>query len=459
MQATATLYTRTDGKYSKVEFHKRSGLPIFPADYAGTFYLRLSDNGKRTWRPFKDSATALTYQATFNTNVDLKRKGLSPLPAVEVAPTNSNGSEPETIAAAVEKFIAYCESREADWHIGGDNGLAPNSVVAYRKAMQNFAAACAHFNAVHMSEFQNADRANAILMNFKTWLKANVKRKPGELGLAKAVHSDSRKFTVVGQFLARIGIKMKSDKIFNPTDPGIVKHSDIPRAKKKTVKEVVYYTPEDLKALFESTNTQHDKSNFRCDDIKDLLMLLLCTGMRDEEVQHLTWSDINWANGDGKMKITVQDKPQWQWRVKDHEKRIVPPDKNAILKARLLARQAGKGKRDERVGSDLVFPTHLGTPDQNFADRISACIKRAQKAGYKFSHPEAACGKITHRFRSSYATYQHYVHNIPQRTLQHDLGHSDGSTTEGYLAYISADEIAAVRKGYTALDKLLAEKS
>jgi len=106
-------------------------------------------------------------------------------------------------------------------------------------------------------------------------------------------------------------------------------------------------------------------------------MILLCTGMRDEEVQHLTWSDINWANGDGKMKITVQDKPKWDWRVKDHEKRIVSPDKNTILKARLKARQEGKGKRAKRSGSELLFPTHLGTPDQ----KLRRPHQRAAEAG------------------------------------------------------------------------------
>jgi integrase len=149
------------------------------------------------------------------------------------------------------------------------------------------------------------------------------------------------------------------------------------------------------------------------------------------------------------MKITVQDKPKWDWRVKDHEKRIVSPDKNTILKARLKARQEGKGKRAKRSGSELLFPTHLGTPDQNFADRINALQKRAEngKKPYTFSRPEARAHTL-HNFRKSYATYQ-MLQGIPVRNIQHDLGHSELSTTERYLARV--EEPDAVRKGYEAI--------
>jgi integrase len=443
MLATATLYTRTNGNYSKVEFHKKNDLPIIPNDYEGTFYLRVSESGKRVWKPFKQLDSALATKKQIETNLILERKGLPPLPRVEVA--TSNGIvETGAIAAAVAKFITYCESREADWHNGGSNGLSPNSVVAYRKAMQDFAASCAEFNAIHLSEFQNAERGEAILLNFKNWLRDNVTRKKG-----KGAYSDSRKFIVLGQFLARNGIKMKTDRVFNPNDEGVIKHADVPRVKKPGVGDVVYYTPDDLLAMLGAADGVHEKSNYLSDDLKDLVMILLCTGMRDEEVQHLTWSDINWANGDGKMKIMVQDKPQFQWRVKDHEKRPVSPDKNAILKARLKARQAGKGERAKRNGSELLFPTHLGTPDQNFADRINALQKRAENAKkpYTFSRPECR-SHILHNFRKTWATMQ-MLNGVPLRNIQKDLGHSEISTTERYLAIVEDPD--KVRAAYEAI--------
>jgi integrase len=437
MRATASLYIREPQQpYSKVTF--KNGKPVAPKDYEGTYYIRVSENGKRTWKPFKNIDDALTEQANLETNLDRARKGIAPLPVVTVADKQPAG----TIAAAVAEFIAYSESRENDWRNGADNGLAPNSVVAYRKAMQDFAASCVEFNAIHLTEFQSDERGEAILLNFKNWLRKNVTRKHG-----KGAYSDARKFTVVGQFLARNGIKMKTDRTFNPNDAGLIDRIDIPRVKKPGVNDVVYYTPEDLKAMLKAVNSVNEKSIYLTDDLKDLVMLLLCTGMRDEEIQHLTWGDIVWANGDGKMKITVQDKPRFDWRVKDHEKRIVSPDKNAILKARLLARQAGRGERAERNGSELLFPTSIGTPNQNFADPVNALQKRAEAGGYVFSRPEAR-SHILHNFRKSYATYQS-LQGVPVRNIQRDLGHSDLSTTERYIAIVEDPE--TVRKAYEAI--------
>src|SRR6266566_4784708 len=206
MRAAATLYIRQPNQaYTKVEF--KTGKPVLPKDYEGTFYIRLSEHGRRTWKPFISLDAALTQQANITTNLDRARKGIAPLVVAE--PSTNKG----TIAAAVAEFIGYSESREADWRNGADNGLAPSSVVAYRKAMQDFAASCAQFGAVQMSEFQNYARGEAILLNFKTWLRENVTRKKG-----KGAYSDSRKFTVIGQFLARNGFKLKMDRTFNPED-------------------------------------------------------------------------------------------------------------------------------------------------------------------------------------------------------------------------------------------------
>src|ERR1700735_2913834 len=142
MQPTATLYTRTDAVYSKVEF--KGSKPVIDKNYTGTFYLRLSENGKRVWKPFKSIEAALTEQAYIETNLDRARKGIAPLHVPSpVSPSLAAGKG--TIEAAVAEFIAYRESREADRRDGVDSGVSPNSVVAYRKAMQDFAASCVQF--------------------------------------------------------------------------------------------------------------------------------------------------------------------------------------------------------------------------------------------------------------------------------------------------------------------------
>lgn len=438
MHSTVSLYTRVGTAYTRVEF--KQGKPVVPKLYDGMFYLRYTiADGKRPWFPFTTLDEALTRRTVLMTNRDRLREGLPVLAAPVSRPSDKKNP---TIADAVADFVKYCEGRVAVWRKGGSNGLSPNSVVAYRKAMQDFEASCAEFGAVHVAELHDAGRGEKLLLHFNTWLDKHVKRKKG-----KGAYSDSRKFTVVGQFLARHSIKMKKDRSVNPQDPGIIKRQDVPRVKKPGVRDVVYYTPADLKAMLDAAGHVHEKSNYRADDLKDLVMVLLCTGMRDEEVQHLTWKDIAFGSGDAKMKITVQDKPQFEWRVKDYEKRIVTPDKNSVLAARLTGRLAGTGKRAKRHGSELLFPTSLGTPDQNFADRISALQKRAEATGYVFSRPETR-NHILHNFRKSYATYQSLHGETPQN-IQADLGHSELSTTSRYLARV--EEPDKVRKAYDAV--------
>jgi integrase len=360
-----------------------------------------------------------------------------------VEPAKGQGA---TIKAAVAEFVAYSQGRVNDWRNGGDNGLSPNSLTAYSKAITNFEDACAEMGAVSMDEFLNDDRGEGILLNFKKWLdnKENVKRRGG-----KSAYSNARKFTIVGQFLARNGIKMKADRTFNPNDSGLLDHVDMPRVKKPGIGDVVYYTPADLQAMLKATNDV-DATNkkgappriYLSDDLKDLLLTFVWTGMRDEEIQHLTWGDINWKNGDGKGKITVQDKPEFDWRVKDHEKRIITmPDK---LRARLKARLEMQGTRASRHHNELLFPTSAGTPNQNFADHIGELQRKAEEGGHAFSRPETR-KHILHNFRKTYATME-MVNGVPVRNIQRDLGHSDLATTERYLAVV--DDPAKVRKDF-----------
>ena len=79
---------------------------------------------------------------------------------------------------------------------------------------------------------------------------------------------------------------MKTDRMFNPNDAGLVDRVDVPRVKKPGIADVVFYTPEDINAMLKAADGVHEKSNFLADDLRDLVLLLLCTGMRDEEIQH-----------------------------------------------------------------------------------------------------------------------------------------------------------------------------
>jgi integrase len=57
--------------------------------------------------------------------------------------------------------------------------------------------------------------------------------------------------------------------------------------------------------------------------MKMAILLALKCGLRDQELMHLEFSDINFTE----RTLRVQGKPRWNFRVKTHEQRFVPiPD-------------------------------------------------------------------------------------------------------------------------------------
>src|SRR5665213_1415009 len=228
MPPVATLYflPNSNGTRVSLEFHKTNNSavpePTLSSGYAGKFYLRTSIDGKRVWQSYATVKDALLARDQFVAAHDRRQAGLPAVePTAAVAAILKPAYAKGTISAAVEEFITYSENRIEDWRKGADNGLAPNSFVAYRKAMRDFAASCAQYGATRMDEF-HGDRGKAILFHFKTWLGSNVNRRAG-----KAAHGDARKFIIVDTFLARNGIKLSKDRKFNPNDPGPVSYTHL----------------------------------------------------------------------------------------------------------------------------------------------------------------------------------------------------------------------------------------
>ena len=431
MKPTVGLYARIvigDRKYKIVRASFKKGKPIFSAPPI-RYYLRYTDDqGKRCYDSFKQLDKALAARE----NLDRTRIGLAPV----ATPADSDHL---TIAQAVLDFKERNKGRIHDWRSGGDYGLSPNSADLYRKAVEDFLSACNGVEAVYIDDLRDPQQGATILRGFKNWLRENVARRGG-----KGAYTDAKKFIIVGQFLIDHGIKMSKDKRCTLVDAGLLDWNEIPRVKKPKIMDVVYYTPADLNAMLAAADGVDEKSIYQPSDLRELLLTLLWTGMRDEELQHLEWSDINWKNGDGKGKITIQDKPKYDWRVKDHEKRILPMDEK--LRKVLQERQRRLKKK-----SGLVFASSVDAPNQNFADHVGRLQRRAVNGGYTFSRPEAQT-HILHNFRHTYATMMN-VMNVPIRNIQYLLGHSDLATTERYLAFVENPE--EVRKQFKAIDGLI----
>ena len=139
---------------------------------------------------------------------------------------------------------------------------------------------------------------------------------------------------------------------------------------------------------------------------KTIFATLLLTGLREQELYFLSWSDVN-LNG-GTVKVTP--KPKEGFSPKDYEERIIPipPDLVTLL------------KKLPRTGA-WIFPNAKGR-------RISHV-----PGGSKPSQKKANVKDATlHKFRHTYAT-RLLENGLDIVTVQKLLGHSDIDTTRQYL--------------------------
>jgi integrase/recombinase XerD len=195
---------------------------------------------------------------------------------------------------------------------------------------------------------------------------------------------------------------------------GLLSRRDLPRY---TQKAVDAYSEAEIAQLLRAGD----------ENLSLILEFFLATGCREQEVANVTWNDV-----DFKQKlIRVTAKPQWNWKPKDCEERLVPIPEWLVNKLAAL-----------RLRSDgpLLFPNRLGRPEGHFLAKLKTltlhsglncghCVnKRAQSCRDK-----AVCSRWSlHKFRRTFAT-MHHESGVSARTLQAWLGHSNLETTLRYL--------------------------
>ena len=138
----------------------------------------------------------------------------------------------------------------------------------------------------------------------------------------------------------------------------------------------------------------------------------LMTGMREQEVMHVYWSDVNLQHA----TVRVTHKPDRNWTPKVYKERTIPiPDK--------LVRQlkAWKAKSDKTCS--LVFPTSGCKPKLDFLDCCKAVAERAALNSDDF---------YLHKFRATFCTW-HLWAGVDLRTCQDWMGHVDIESTMRYL--------------------------
>lgn len=384
MKSQAAFLARVpdgQGHFPFVKVETKKGQPV-PVPGASSYYLRYSEDGVRKTLPLGNDLQA-AFLSYANRQLVIQQKELG------LAVTASPSTPRRAIADAHRQFLEEIDKLGKAW----------KTVKSYGKALDYFRASCGK---TYLEEIDRAD-----IIDFIGWLRKNLGKHKinGSLG-------GERNTTIAVQlrylraFLSRFGIKMPFPERYWP---------------KATRKNPDRYSEEEINQLLAATG----------EDGKDLIAFLMYTGFRDEEVAHAYYRDINWKRG----SINVHDKPEFHFKIKDHEQRPI----DIPLPDKFIERM--KARRERYPKNELIFPNEEGRPDKHLLDRIKE-IAQSAKLG---------SNATLHKFRRTFGTL--YAQRFGLRQAQAALGHSKLETTARYL---SADEMSGNAETRSAVNQLFA---
>ncbi len=316
----------------------------------GAYYIEWHDNGKRIRLSVgKDAADASAMRLRKETELN---NGDATVP--EIGP---NGRR--SLMATVADYLEETKLTKK-----------PKTLAAYSTALAYFVESCPK---LFLEDIERKD-----LLKFCAFLRDDKEQAP---------RSCWNKFANVMSFLKAQGIR------------GLVGKNDWPRYVEE---EPEVYEREELDTLFGV-----------CDAEERLWYeFFLMTGMREQEVMHCSWPDINLT----RSTVTVRYKPEYGFSPKNYREREIP------IPAKLVKQlKAWKANSDKTCG--LVFPTTGCKPKLNFIDDLKVCAERAELDKGKF---------WLHKFRATFATWSLWA-GVDLRTVQQWLGHSDMESTMRYL--------------------------
>jgi integrase len=326
----------------------------------GAYYLEWREGGRRVRLSVgKDAADASTRRLRKEAELNAVNAG------VPVVPENGNGQR--SISTAVAEYLEEIRISKK-----------PKTYAAYSKALAYFVESC--------PKILLADIDRKGLLKFCAFLREEKEQAP------RSVYN---KFENLMTFLKAQGIR------------GLVGKNDWPRFVEE---EPEVYEKEELDALFKACNAEE----------RLWFEFFLMTGMREQEVMHCSWEDVNLSGA----TVTVRYKPEYGFSPKNYKEREVP------IPAKLVKHlNVWKAKSDQNCG--LVFPTAGCKPKLDFLDCLKSCAERAKLGKDRF---------WLHKFRATFATWGLWA-GVDLRTVQQWLGHSDMESTMRYLKPSRSQEV------------------
>jgi integrase/recombinase XerD len=318
----------------------------------GAYYLEWREGSKRVRLSVgKDAQDAATRRLRKEAELNAINNG------VAILPENGNGHR--SLAATIADYLDEIKLTKK-----------PKTLAAYSTALGYFTESC---HKINLEEIERGD-----LLKFSAFLRDEKEQSP------RSVYN---KFENVMTFLKSQGIR------------GLVDKNDWPRFVEE---EPEVYEREELDKLFKV-----------CDAEEQLWYeFFLMTGMREQEVMHCGWPDVNLSRN----TVTVRYKPEYGFSPKNYREREIPIPAKLVKKLK-----AWKAKSDKACG--LVFPTAGCKPKLDFLDCLKAIAEGADLDKENF---------WLHKFRATFATLSLWA-GVDLRTVQQWLGHSDMESTMRYL--------------------------
>ena len=168
------------------------------------------------------------------------------------------------------------------------------------------------------------------------------------------------------------------------------------------------YTVNEIDRMLASCKRQYNRV---------LISVLANTGLRDQELMHLCWTDLDFVE----RKLRVASKPEYKWKVKDFEQRDIP------LPAELA--KMLKAWRKANPKTKLVLGTSNDRPNTKYLLALKSIAKNA-----------GISGATLHRFRRTYCTTL-LRGGLDLRTVQLLMGHSDLASTMRYLTPATGSDV------------------
>ena len=319
----------------------------------GAYYLEWREGARRVRLSVgKDAADASARRLRKEAELNAVNNGVAVM-------TENGPNGHKSMAAAIAEFLEEKRITKKG-----------KTYAAYSKSLAYFAESCPK---LYLHDIERKD-----LLKFSAFLKDEKKLHP---------RTCWNKFSNVMSFLKAQGIR------------GLVGKNDWPRYVEE---EPEVYEREELNKLFAA-----------CDEQERLWYeFFLMTGMREQEVMHCSWTDINLS----RATVTVRYKPEYGFSPKNYREREIPIPAKVVKQLK-----AWKATADKDCG--LVFPSAGCRPKLNFLDDLKAVAERAKLDKESF---------WLHKFRATFATWSLWA-GVDLRTVQQWLGHSDMESTMRYL--------------------------